>query len=505
MSLFNPDNRQLKPEEWQDIAVSSTQETGSHFLIVGGMVAGIAIASFTASGLLGLLVASWTIYEAIRRTLVANRNLQAIEEYGCVAHVLKGQNFRDFRAQVGDAVVIKQVKWALSNEFTLSHDALDFYEQFDDNILPAAEPTLFYQPPVVQFETNPTQNYLSQNQPLEIGKVTVSQPTVKSNVLFTPDLAGKLADDLKNTLIVGVPGAGKGVFVSNALQIVKQTRNNVTVFYLDPKNDPKESGYFATGRVDKLYQLNILESTPREVFDWLQKSFADYEAFDTNGVGYKLLVVDDLVSLTASLKQVEGGLSYLATKLSHYSSAGPSRGFVIWCISQNAHLKGLGLDGGTMSIFTPIFLISALNIPASTALLRVGMVPSDKKLSSNDIQAICQKSTIGRAIYHGGLNTWYPMPILTNYSGYDRDNLRFVGDEKQANSVLLQVENIQTSSPIENMVASIETTRQPNIDGFLTHDLKVFEPLKREMLKKSITQVLRDKQRFDLLQKLGIV
>ncbi|MEO0970733.1 MAG: hypothetical protein AAFX80_21020, partial [Cyanobacteria bacterium J06639_18] len=51
----------------------------------------------------------------------------------------------------------------------------------------------------------------------------------------TPDLPKELAKSLKLSLIVGTPGSGKGVFVSNALDAVKNGERPVTVFYVDPK------------------------------------------------------------------------------------------------------------------------------------------------------------------------------------------------------------------------------------------------------------------------------
>jgi hypothetical protein len=99
---------------------------------------------------------------------------------------------------------------------------------------------------------------------------------------------------------------------------------------------------------------------------------------------------------------------------------------VLWGISQNAHVSGLGMDGGDRTMFIPVFIVDARNISASEGILKAQMIPSDKKLSSTQIQQLCNKSEIGRAIFFGGNNQWYPMPKLENYSGFDRDNRKFL-------------------------------------------------------------------------------
>jgi hypothetical protein len=270
-----------------------------------------------------------------------------------------------------------------------------------------------------------------------------------------PDLAKQLADDMKNTLIVGVPGSGKGLLASNALQHV-QDRGDTTVFYVDPKNDSKETGYF-TGRVNHLFRLpgGIIKAQAVDVYLWLNQCFQAYENFNP-GNGRKLLVLDELTSLIRKLANVPAkvtgtvkGSDWLEEQIITYAAAGDSAGATLWGIAQNGHNTGVGMDGGAKSQLTPIALISIKQLPASQALLKADFVPQDHKLSSNEIKRICEQSPIGRAIFHGGLNEWYPMPVLPNPSGYDRDNRRVVEQPTTTPAPTVQttvVENIPTDS-----------------------------------------------------------
>lgn len=82
------------------------------------------------------------------------------------------------------------------------------------------------------------------------------------------NLPASLASSLQNSLIVGVPGSGKGIFVTNALEHIQQDKQRqVTVFYIDPKNDPNETGYFS-GRVDYLFRQDLMTCDAIEAYAW---------------------------------------------------------------------------------------------------------------------------------------------------------------------------------------------------------------------------------------------
>jgi hypothetical protein len=467
MSTFNPNSRQLTSEEWQIIATDTIADNNCQYLIIAGIIGGLMTASATAFPPTGFVIAAWGFYAAIKRTQASNRNEIAINNYGCVAHVLSGDNLRDFRSQVGDAEVRKQIQWALENGYSISNDALDFLET-QPNLpsgypagTPRANATL-----TGQKLTPPSDSQISSPKQLPIS-TPILERTSTQLITFdeqVPNLPSEFARSLKNSLIVGVPGAGKGIFVTNALEYIKQdnklrSRHNggeppvgaaspkglvcrkenlpgnfspqgaahqVTIFYIDPKNDPNETKYFS-GRVDYLFRQDLMICDAADAYKWLQNCIQKFDEFDA-GLGYKLLVFDELNLVTKTLKRIEGGLGWLEGKLTGYSSSGSSRGIVLWGISQNAHTKGLGFDGGTRSIFIPVFLISADNLSASEGILRATMIPSDKKLSTAQIKSLCDKSPVGRAIFYGGLNEWFPMPKLTNYSGFDRDSRQFIDE-----------------------------------------------------------------------------
>ena len=404
MSAFNPNKHQLTPEEWSALAADSVGGNDTQYLIIGGIVLGLFAASVTGSPPTGLLIAGWGFYSAWQKNKEANRNEVAINKYGCVAHVLEGDNFRDFRRQVGDAEVLRQLQWAVENRYLPTSDALDFLET---------------QPPFLSEVGKQGTGELGPPRPLLVGiggegvqgireelptNLSPSAPNTQlpasrqtNSINFAqeiPDLAKKMAEDLKNSLIIGVPGVGKDYFVSNALEWVRKLHPNCTIFFIDPKNDPKETGYFQ-GRVDKLFRLNICENSPQEVYKWIQKCFDAYDNFDA-GTGLKLLVFNEIAATNKTLANVKGALNWLTSKMVGYSSSGDSRGIKIWGISQNAHNSGIGFDGGEKSIFTPFVIVSESQLSASEQVLRAQITPNDKRLKSDEIKMLCQKSPVGR-------------------------------------------------------------------------------------------------------------
>lgn len=471
MTRFNPSSHyQRSPEEWSALAFQKTTENNIQWNIAGGLVAA-AIATSAASPLVGGAIVIWTIANAIGKAKEIQRNQAAIREYGCVAHVLEGDDFKAYLQQAGEDAVKAELNFAADNGYVISNSALDYVED--------KAPEL----PAFQRAIAPANGAIT-------NFVDFTKPV--------PDLTKKLAEDLKNSLIVGVPGSGKAVFVTNALQAIASMRPEVKVFYIDPKNDEKETGYFE-GRTYRCYRKYIDDMSPDATYEWIQECLNDYDSCDA-GNGYKLLVFDELANVAGKLDQVRGALKWLKGKLTGYSSSGSSRGIIVWAISQNAHCQNVGINGGTRSIFTPIFLIWKNNIPASQALLDTSMVPSDKKLSSSQIAEVCDRSPIGRAIFHGGLNEWFSVPEMPVYSGYNRDKREQIGDAlaAQARDQIRAVSATQLKAS-DVMIQKLEATEAQTIEEFISKDLR--SPSKIEELKQAIANTLQQANRQDLIRK----
>ena len=87
MSSFNPLSRTLAPDEWRQIAHDAIEQSdSSHTVVMGGflgLLAGAAVSPIT-----GILVFIYFAHKAWKDSRETDRNDQAVQTYGCVAHVL---------------------------------------------------------------------------------------------------------------------------------------------------------------------------------------------------------------------------------------------------------------------------------------------------------------------------------------------------------------------------------------------------------------------------------
>ncbi|WP_242048625.1 MULTISPECIES: hypothetical protein [Nostocaceae] len=113
---------ELTDEEWRALASEEVDDKGSQLLVIGGIVAGIGVASLTAFPPAGFITTGWLLYEGWKRTAQTNRNEQAIKR-GLIAHVLKGDKLKHYEAQYGTDAVAGQIEAALEQGYNATPDA----------------------------------------------------------------------------------------------------------------------------------------------------------------------------------------------------------------------------------------------------------------------------------------------------------------------------------------------------------------------------------------------
>lgn len=403
MSNFDPNRNKLSPQEWEHIASEEIEETGAQLLVIGGILAGFTVAAATAFPLTGALVTGWAWYNAYRKVQGTNKNEQAISEYGCVAHVLKGDKLADFRQQVGDEEALRQIQWASDRGYAMSGDAQDLLESA-----------------VTKPVAVPVGDRISQVAGSVQGAISKFLPAANAQVQVIDkpanDLISAMADRVRNTLVIGAQGSGKGLTISNALDAVKQKHPDTTIFYIDPKNDEKETGYF-NGRVDVLRRIKGLEKSPSAVVEWFKASIKEFQVTP----GKKLLILDEATFLSTLMKN-EGEGNWFKSLIVGLVSVGDSAGWNIWILCLNPNTDDIGISGGLRSQLMPLALITADSLATYTALISTQWLPKDKKLPSERIQELCNESEVNRCYYYGKFNSWNPLPRLNNFSGYDRDS-----------------------------------------------------------------------------------
>lgn len=391
MTNFKPE-KSRSAEDWQELAVERVDSGDSNFGVGGAIIVGLLLGAI-ASPLTGMLAGALILYRSFRKTHSVNSAEEAIRDYGCVAAFLDGNNLKDYTQQVGLPECVNQIRWAIDRGHSPSSDAQALMpKQSAERVTALA---------------GSAKNAVNRLRGEIISPIP--QP-LKPN-----DLIGTMSDRIRNHLIIGAQGSGKGLIVSNSLEAVKAKHPNTTIFYIDPKGDEKETGYF-TGRVDILKRTKALEQKPSTVIEWFKSAIKEFQLTP----GEKLLILDEATYLSSLMKNAGEG-NWFKSVIMSLVSVGDSQGWNIWIVALNPNTDDIGVSGGVRSQFMPLALITAESLATYTALITTKWLPSDRKLPSVDIQVLCQESPVNRCYYYGQFNNWFPLPTLTNYSGYDRD------------------------------------------------------------------------------------
>ena len=240
----------------------------------------------------------------------------------------------------------------------------------------------------------------------------------------------------RNCVIYGNPGTGKGVQLSNAIRELKRISPDVHVFAIDPKNDPKEDGYWEVG-YDTLRRKDILRMRPNAAAEWVYKCVEEFQMMK----GPRLLIWDEVMTSVAAFKSAKGekaldengkftgewvyrpgtdlldDINFWATG---WVSSGDSRSIRAWFITQSGNLDDLPFNGGTKTQLRQVILAR------DTDEQLVGKMGENKTLRKgqadmNVVIQACQRSPVSRAIYVSDIGAWMPLAKLPILCGWNRD------------------------------------------------------------------------------------
>ena len=260
-------------------------------------------------------------------------------------------------------------------------------------------------------------------------ETTAADPVIASkrpSTNFTTTME-QIAQRLVSMTVVGVPGAGKGMFVSNLLRLVRQHHPQLHIFVMEGKGDQKEAGYWQD-IADDIRSIQGLDASPVSIVAWINGCLEDFKAIS----GPKLLIFDEVTYLYKvwQTTEKESFEDYIQYKIG-LSSMGDSLQNYIWEIGQVSNAKDLGVTAGIRSLFKPIAIVSNHDRRAANALLGTKFVPLPEE-GKKAVMQMCDRSPCGRAVYDYVNDCWQPMPQLENLSGFDRDTRSFAEQEPPA-------------------------------------------------------------------------
>lgn len=117
MSSFNPEKL---PTDFYAVAHRQIETQNDKLWATGGVLIGGAIAAVTGSVPLGAIFFAYGIWQGWREVGGKNKNEEALEEYGCVAHLLDKDALTEYvkKNSVEDAVA--QIEWAANKGYSLT-------------------------------------------------------------------------------------------------------------------------------------------------------------------------------------------------------------------------------------------------------------------------------------------------------------------------------------------------------------------------------------------------
>jgi hypothetical protein len=401
MSNFNPIKRRTA-QDWEELAVESIEKSDNNFGVGGAIVAGLVLGTI-ANPLTGVLGAGLILYASFRKTKSVNNAEEAIREYKCVAPFLSGNNLEDYISQIGQDEVMKQVTWAQERGYEISSDAKKLVPkqvaaQLQTSIVASATASMGMLQAV----------FAGSSRAEALGNTQSPTPNVQ-------DLISAMAVRPRNHLIVGQQGCGKGLIVSNALSAIKRIAPKLIVYYIDPKGDDKETGYF--GNVDVLERGNALQWKDSKTIEWFKAKFQEFMQLPSP----KLLVFDEATTISILIKN-GGETGWLKGAIAKLTSLGDSGQAWVWILAQNSNCEDFGVSGGLRSQFTALALVHESGITSYEAMRSTKWLPI--KSSPEEIIQLCNSSPVKRCYFYGQFNDWLPMPKLPNPSGYDRDGMK---------------------------------------------------------------------------------
>lgn len=225
----------------------------------------------------------------------------------------------------------------------------------------------------------------------------------------------------QNLLVLSVGGGGKGILLSNLFRFRAESDPNFFAYWIDPKQDESESGYFDHTAIVP-YRFNGMECKKEELAGHIRTSMQTYRNLRSEMPARtpNWLCFDEWTSINHRLKNTE--------------TLGEVHDYVAAAVSlldgQNSHLLLVGQSpklsdimaegGGLLSNFSAIVLFKRedRSFKMFEKCQQCGTIP--KSIGNEKLYAACDQSPVNRAIYIDG--QLLPMPKLPNYSSYDRDS-----------------------------------------------------------------------------------
>jgi hypothetical protein len=282
--------------------------------------------------------------------------------------------------------------------------------------------------PVGNDQTEPSSIHL----PMERLPVAIGRGPEERKIIEAVNLVDLMIEMPASYAVISSSGGGKGFLLSHVWRGWQAM--GFRIFAIDPKNDPKEYGYW-TGTadnggqsVDFLFRgqpydrnLSFKRMTVAEKTEWIMAAIQTYKDWvgDINEAPH-ILIVDEATSLFSFAKNNSSLHSELRAIVEDNANQGSSSDHHAVIAGHTPVLTDYGFSSTLWNNMRGVFLAGGQT--AEAVLGRIAKcVFFGSPLDKEYVKGLYKQSACGRAFYWAWTDSWHPMAKLENLCGYDRD------------------------------------------------------------------------------------
>lgn len=335
MSRFEPNSQKsLPPEYWEAAADLESSGNGiDHVVIVTGGCLSLFLSMYASPGV-GLFAAALIVWSRFKSQHDAARAGAAIRDDGLVAPFLRGDDFRQYVAAVGEDEVKRQIAYAQAHRYRLSMDAAVFMKK--DNVVKALPPakTTLSNAEVVETDVSSATESAASDEPA----VVVPDLVPTSLPPFQRD---RILQESKGLMIIGDMGSAK----TSVIRHIAGAFEGYQIIVFDPHWNPINGTDWGNA--------HVLTKMP-EIYHQMRLLLDSLDQCDMSKV---LVICDEWLEIRGANLNRTGKYKGLAEDFIRLFSTKPRKFNKLGCfILHSPNVEAAGLDSFLRENYLKIYL-----------------------------------------------------------------------------------------------------------------------------------------------------